>query len=139
MKERTDFALKDTEKIYDAIRRNNTHVKDYSLTHTVKVTWRASKFNIKKRFLTIHIGDEEWRGSVLDLAEVIDMMVEGEDKYGKLPYVENKVPGFKTESLTISTIQMNNEARRDHVACIFAGDNRVLVDLEELLKATRYA
>lgn len=135
--------LRETEKLYDAIDEFMTFAKDYSLGSLVAVYWRWSDEAIKKRLVTLTIGT---RNSIYvgpDFLPVVNDMLERathdkdkwlpQEKHTIEPYYEHGTP------LVIDTTGVNEECLRDHLADISIADMHAIVDLEELLKATRYA
>lgn len=125
--------LKETERLYDAVKRTNTFVKDYSLQHIIIVSWEPSNEYRRTRIVEVSIGDKTWRGKGGDLLKVVNEMLEisGTDDFPRAH--------FKLRNMEIDTRGVNKECLVDHIARITVDKNTAVVDLEELLKATRYA
>lgn len=137
-KERDYSNLRETERLYDAVERMSTEVKDYSMEHLVETVWRASDQEISRRLVRIGFDDKYFSVNVLSLLKAINGLVEQADENGWLPRGECKVGG-EGGDLVISTKIVNSEALKDHVAEVSFKGMTALIDLEELLKATRYA
>lgn len=141
MKADRDYSnLKETAHVYDAVKRQSTQVKDYSLRHIVTVIWRANPIFIRRRLVIVRIGVEETVISGLDIFTAVNEMVDEADEDGVLPpgYMELESP-FNHPKLLIDTRGVNFEALRDHVAEVTIGNTTALIDLEEFLKAVRYS
>lgn len=140
MKQRKDYSLKDTEKLYDAVRKTNTHVKDYSMAHVVQVLWEPTNLSRRTRTVIIRIGDEEWRNRPNLITDVVEEMIGNQQEddvlFASKHWLEDY---FGRKEMVIRSDSVNKEARVDHVAEFTIGKNTAIIDLEELLKATRYA
>lgn len=139
MSKQRDYSnLKETERIWDAVKMNGTNIKDYSLTHLCAVQWRTNDSDIRDRNVRIWIGDKVWIGNAPMLTNAINDIVDQADADGWLPHVHVGMPGEQNR-LIIDTNVANDECRKDHVAHVEVAKNVAIIDLEELLKATRYA
>ena len=140
-KERQDYRLKDTERVRDAVKRTNTQVKDYSLKNLVDVEWKINKVFSTRHLLKLQIGDKGFIGMGTNISKAVHDIVAGQDENDWLPRQRVGVPSFQgvTPQLVISTLEVNRECLRDHVARVTIGGCTSLIDLEELLKAIRYA
>lgn len=138
LKERNDYRLKETEKLYDALKRTTTNVKDYSLAYTITIIWKADDEQSRNRLVKLSIGDESWVGTSYDIARAVNGMASDADKNGWFPRGTCVIPG-EVGTLYIETTRVNDECLRDHMARLFISNNTSVVDLEELMKATRYA
>src|SRR4051794_7714088 len=114
-KERDYSNLKETERVWDAVDRITTEVKDYSMEHLVETIWRASDWEIAKRLVHICIDENHWIGSVRELLNAVNGLVERADENGWLPRGEIKLEG-ETGELLISTRKVGEECLKDHVA-----------------------
>lgn len=134
-KKRDYTNLKETAKVYEAVDNTITHVKDYSMKHVITVTWKPHS-----RLVTLTIGDQSWSGMGKHLLEMVNSLVEDTDDDDHMWVAKLWVEDFNTgRELEISTAGVNKECLRDHVATVTIGKNEAIIDLEELLKATRYA
>lgn len=140
MKRRIDYSLKDTEKLYDAVRETNTFVKDYSMTHLVQVLWEQSGVNKRSRRVQIVFGGKVWENRPTLITDVVETLIGNQQEDDVLFEQSHELEDrFDREPLIISSEGVNHEGLVDHVVRLSVGDRHVLVDLEELLKATRYA
>lgn len=137
-RERDYSNLKETEKVYDAVERMTTEVKDYSMRYMVETVWRMNDYEIAKRLVRVCFDDIPWIGNVQDLLWAINGLVGDADEDGWLPRNTVDITG-ESGLLTISTEGVNKECLRDHVAFVTHSNKTAILDLEELLKATRYA
>lgn len=138
-KERDYSNLRETEWVLYAAKNPGTQVKDYSLSHIVWVYWNISEWHKAHRLNQIVIGGEVYNQTARGIMEGISHFMENENKDGWYPRARLWIPGVNTKDLIVSTEKVNDECLRDHVAEVTLGDNTVIIDLEELLKATRYA
>lgn len=137
-KERDYSNLKETERVWDAVKMHGTEVKDYALEHSVSTMWNLNEEQMLNRLVHIFIGRDRWVGRSTDLWKAINEMVADADDNGVLPRGVCRIPG-KTGLLTINSLAVNQECLRDHVAEVSINGNKAIIDLEELMKATRYA
>jgi hypothetical protein len=140
-KDREDYRLKDTEKVRDAVKRNNTQVKDYSLKYLISVEWKINKVYTDRHLIKLSIGNAEFMGMGTNVSRAIQDIVAGQNEYDWLPRERVAVPSFQgvTPPLIIYTTDVNKECLRDHVARFTIGKCTSLIDVEEMLKAIRYA
>lgn len=140
-KEREDYRLKDTEKVRDAVKRTNTQVKDYSLHNLVTVEWKINDTFSNRHLLKLEIGDKSFIGMGTNISKAVHDIVAEQNENDWLPRKRVGVPSFQgiTPQLVISTLDVNSECLRDHVARVTIMGCTSLIDLEELLKAVRYA
>lgn len=135
--------LKETEKLYDAIHDFQTSLKDYSMEGSVVVRWRWDSWAIRKRLVMILVGEEIEAYYAPNILPVINEMLERSthDKDRWMPREKHKIDPFVEHGkpMYIDTTGVNEESLRDHIAEIRIGGGVALVDLQELLKATRYA
>lgn len=132
--------LRETERIWEAVNVFSTNVKDYSLRHLARVAWRISDYHIRKRLVRIDLDAETGLFSALLVKEAVETYTAEDDKNGWIPRKKLIVYGHDTtKPMIISTNNVNFECLRDHVAEVTIGENTAIIDLEELLKATRYA
>lgn len=140
MKRRIDFSLKDTEKLYDAVRETNTFVKDYSMAHLVQVLWEQTSLSKRKRIVEIRIGDAVWANRANLITDFVEELIGNQQEDDVLFSSKRHIEDYYgRKELVVTTESMNREARVDHVAEFSIGKNKAIIDLEELLKATRYA
>lgn len=141
LKERDYSNMKETERVQDAIKINSTNVKDYSLKHIINVGWQLSDLERNNHLVRIQIGDQTFMGNTNNISRGVHALVERQDEHSWLPrdLITVKSFGDKTPALLIDTRDVNKECLRDHVAGVTIGSCESVVDLEELLKATRYA
>lgn len=131
--------LRETERVYEAVKRQGTHVKDYSQQNIVEVHWKTNSSLSSNRLVVIRIGATETLVSSLALMATVNAIVDEADENDALPRLYAPLPRhFGKPELVISTKEVNYESLRDHVAEIRIKDATALIDLEELLKATRY-
>lgn len=140
MKKRTDYRLKDTEKLWDAVKKTNTQVKDYSLKHLVTVLWEPPSKTFKRtRLVQISIGDQTWFGRGAQISDRVNQLLEDNDERDHMWASKVWIKDYYTDKeLIINTSGMNKEGLIDHIAEVSIGKNTAIIDLEELLKATRY-
>lgn len=139
-KTREDYRLKETEKLYDAVKRTNTHVKDYSMQHLITVVWEPHNQYQRTRIVELSVGGERWRGHGKEILDPVNRLIKDDKDDPSLLVAKLWIeswPGGK--EMLIDTTGVNQECLRDHVAKLTIGKNTAIVDLEELLKATRYA
>lgn len=141
LKERKDFYLKETEKVRDAVKKQNTQVKDYSLENLVEVYWDIDDTYIGNHLCQLKIDGQKTVVRARQIGDAVQMLVEEEDEYSVFPRRKYLIESFAHQSrrLEISTAEMNQEGLRDHIAAVTIGDRTALIDLDELLKAVRYS
>jgi hypothetical protein len=137
-KQRDYSNLKESERVFDAVKLNSTHFKDYSLTHLCSTAWRMSDPEMLKRLVRIRIGDREWIGHSPTLANEINELADNSNEDNWFPQAVITLTGEKGK-LTIDTQAVSDECLQDHMAHVTIDGDTAIVDLEELLKATRYA
>jgi hypothetical protein len=128
----------DTIHIYDALDEVATQLKDYSSQHNIEVKWRQDKEQIHRRLVHIDIDDAKFIGRATHISDAVNDLMEDTLQDGIMPRDKVEVEGV-WEPLVIDLTTVNQECLRDHVAEVSIGDTMALIDLEELLKATRYA
>ncbi len=133
MKTRDYSNLYETERVHDAVKLNNTYIKDYSMEHICKVLWHQTDDDRVQRIAHLVFGDVRIPIEVLDVRYEIEKLVDEADENGWLPR-----KGIRLGQLTISTREVNKDCLQDHIASITIKDRTALIDLEELLKAIRY-
>lgn len=135
MQKTRDYSnLRETERVWEAVKINSTHIKDYSLKHIVSVAWQFDETSTRKRLVIIKIGDQKGLYNTLELNDTVLGLANRDDDNGWLPRDRVMV-----ENLAIDTTSVNFECLRDHMAEVTIGKNTAILDLEELLKAIRYA
>ena len=141
LKERTDYYLRETEKVRHAAKKANTVVKDYSLEQLVEVYWDKSQLYKQQHLVDIVIGGQVATVFNRDIGDAVQIFVDQEDEYGWFPRdcVEVRHHDVKASPLIIDTRQVNQECLRDHIAAVTIKGRTALIDVDELLKATRYA
>ena len=137
-KDRDYSNLKETERVWEAVKVQKTEFKDYSLKHMCTTMWRLGTQQIRGRLVHINIGREKFIGKGTILCDMINEMVEQSDENEWLPRALYTLRGHEGV-LLIDTREVNEECLKDHVAKVTVGKNTAIIDLEELMKATRYA
>lgn len=140
MKKERDYSnLKETERLYDAIKRTNTLVKDYSMKHLVSVLWEDARKNRRTRLVEIKIGKQVWIGYGADILRAVnDMLEEGGTAFPRCQKIIKSQENLGKDMI-IDTLFVSQECLQDHVAEVTIGDMTATIDMEELIKATRYA
>jgi hypothetical protein len=139
LKQRDYSNMKETERIWEAVDLNSTHVKDYSMKNVVRVSWQTGDYFTANHLAKIESGKHQFVGNVQDISRGVHELVTRQDKDDWLPKGKVEIKGWGTKPLIFDTGRVNNECLRDHVAEVTIGGCISYIDLEELLKATRYA
>ena len=141
LKQRDYTNMRETERIQEAIKLTCTQVKDYTFKHIISVSWKINPTYISNHLVKIKFGGERFIGIGVDISRAVHKIVEGQDENDWLPRMSARVDSFdsSTKPITFDTLVVNDECLRDHVARVTIGECSSLIDLEELLKATRYA
>lgn len=137
-KERDYSNLRESERVWEAVKMQKTEVKDYSLKHLCSTLWHLTDEQMRHRLVHVVIGDERFVGVSTQLCDAINDLVSKSNDDGWLPRTELRIIGDQGK-LLVSTVDVNRECLRDHVARVTIGEKTAIIDLEELLKATRYA
>ena len=141
LKERDYRNMRETERVWDAVELNSTNVKDYHLKHVIGVSWRYSDYIESHHLVTIEMGKESFTGEMVAIKKGVSELVERQDEHDWLPRGRVIITSHnsRTKPMVIDTSRVNWECLRDHVARVTIGECTSIIDLEELLKATRYA
>ena len=133
--------MRETERIRDAIKKNITEIKDYSLKCLVKVGWKMSNYEQENHLSRILFNDQTYIGESTEISKGVMTLVSKQDENDWIPRGIVRIPSFmnRTPEMVINTMVVNKECLRDHVGSITIGKCTSVIDLEELLKATRYA
>ena len=141
LKQRDYSNMRETERVQEAVKLNSTEVKDYSLQNVITVTWKFTDYATENHLVQIRIGNKKFLGQGDAVSRAVHSLVERQDEDDWLPRDVAYVTSFNgyTAPLIIDTTGVNKESLRDHVARVTIEECSSIIDLEELLKATRYA
>ncbi len=127
--------LRETEHVFDAAKLTSVVFKDYSMEHICRAGWGHQLRS--QRLVQLDIGGEKCILPAPLLWGVINDLIDEADDDGWITRCYIGVPCVKGK-LTISSMGLNQECLRDSIVQLRIGEHGAIVDLEELLRATRY-
>jgi hypothetical protein len=127
--------LKETEHAFEASKQTSGVFKDYSLAYIGRVNWGQQL--TARRLVRLSLDSQWCLVAAPELWHVINNLMDETDEDGWIPRAHLDVRCVDGR-LSLDSTSVNQECLRDTVVWLRIGDYRALVDLEELLRATRY-